>query len=128
MHSFNSFSDTLGLAELYKTQWPGDKTHPVHVTNDDMERYLTSTGQDMGLGDFNRKDLIAATFMKQNDKGYLAGVIFEPLVCEQALLGVGKRELEGKRYFSLPIPMTPRELARTLVSPRLFTFASSMIN
>ncbi|KAJ7372705.1 ATP-binding cassette sub- A member 3 [Desmophyllum pertusum] len=51
----DNFSATLGLAELYKTQWPGDKTHPVHVTNDDMELYLTSTGQDMGLGDFNRK-------------------------------------------------------------------------
>ena len=40
----------------------------MHVTGD-MGHYLTSTALDMGLGDFNRKDLIAATFMKHNDKG-----------------------------------------------------------
>ena len=34
-----------------------------------MEHYLMSKALDMGLGDFNRKDLIAATFMNHIDKG-----------------------------------------------------------
>ena len=40
----------------------------MHVSGD-MEHYLMSKALDMGLGDFNRKDLIAATFKKHNDKG-----------------------------------------------------------
>jgi len=65
---FHSFSDVRYLANNYTTQWSDDKTHPLHVPGD-MEHYLTSKALDMGLGDFNRKDLIAATFMKRNDKG-----------------------------------------------------------
>lgn len=68
MSLFNSFIDARYLAKNYTTQWSDDKTHPVHVTGD-MEHYLTNKALDMGLGDFNRKDLIAATFMKHNDKG-----------------------------------------------------------
>lgn len=34
-----------------------------------MEHYLTTKAKDMGLGDFNKKDLIAATFVKEDDKG-----------------------------------------------------------
>ena len=35
-----------------------------------MTRNLTTTAKDVGLGDFNKKDLIAATFTKKSDKGY----------------------------------------------------------
>ena len=65
---FNSFSDARYLANNYTTQWSDDKTLPVRVRGD-MEHYLTSKALDLGLGDFNKKDLIAATFMKHIDKG-----------------------------------------------------------
>ena len=68
---FNSFSDTRYLANNYTTQWSDDKTRPVHVTGD-MDHYLMSQALHVGLGDFNRKDLIAATFMKDGGKGNLA--------------------------------------------------------
>jgi len=65
---FHSSSEARRLADSYRTQWPGDKTHPVHVT-DDMGHYLMSKSKDVGLGNFNREDLIAATFAKKNNKG-----------------------------------------------------------
>ena len=68
MSFFNSFSDARYLANNYTTQWSDDKTLPVRVRGD-MEHYLTSKALDLGLGDFNKKDLIAATFMKHIDKG-----------------------------------------------------------
>lgn len=63
-----SFSEARQLANRYRTQWPGDETHPVHVTGD-MACYLTSKAKDVGLGDFNRKNLIATTFAEENDGG-----------------------------------------------------------
>ena len=65
---FNGFSEAHYLANNYTTQWSDDKTRPVHVTGD-MDHYLMSQALHMGLGDFNRKNLIAATFTKHNDKG-----------------------------------------------------------
>ena len=35
-----------------------------------MTHYLMNKAKDVGLGDFNRKDLIAATFTKNNGKGW----------------------------------------------------------
>ena len=74
-HYFISSYEARYLAHNYSTQWPGDETHPVHVTGD-MTRYLTTKAKDVGLGDFNRKDLIAATFTKKSDKGYLFTYLF----------------------------------------------------
>ena len=68
MSLFNSFSDASFLVNNYTTQWSDGKTCPVHVTGD-MDHYLMSQALHMGLGDFNRKNLIAATFVKHNDKG-----------------------------------------------------------
>ena len=73
---FNSSVEARNLADRYRSQWPGDETHPVRVTGD-MEQYLTSKAKDVGLGDFNRKDLIAATFKKKNDKGNLVLIFLE---------------------------------------------------
>ena len=89
---FNSFSDARDLANNYTTQWSDDKTHPVHVTGD-MVHYLMSQALDMGLGDFNRKNLIAATFMKEKEKGNPAesGFLFVCLfvcVCLSVCLSV----------------------------------------
>jgi len=70
---FYSSTEARVIANRYTTQWPDDKTQPVHVTGD-MEHYLTSTAKDVGLGDFNKKDLIAATFAKENDKGDLVSL------------------------------------------------------
>jgi len=70
---FYSSTEARFIANRYTTQWPDVKTQPVHVTGD-MEHYLTSTAKDVGLGDFNKKDLIAATFAKKNDKGDLVSL------------------------------------------------------
>ena len=68
-HYFISSDEARYLAHNYSTQWLGDETNPVHVAGD-MTRYLTTKAKDVGLGDFNRKDLIAATFTKKSGKGY----------------------------------------------------------
>ena len=65
---FNSLSDASFLANNYTTQWSDDKTCPVHVT-ENMDHYLMSQALHIGLGDFNRKNLIAATFTKHNGTG-----------------------------------------------------------
>ncbi|XP_068671756.1 phospholipid-transporting ATPase ABCA3-like [Montipora foliosa] len=65
--SVENSSEARHFAEKYRSQWQHGKTRPVHVTGD-MMHYLTSKAKDMGLGDFNKKDLIAATFAKKNDK------------------------------------------------------------
>lgn len=65
---FYSSKQAITLAEKYRAQWPGKETHPVNVSGN-MEHYLTTKAKDMGLGDFNKKDLIAATFVKEDDKG-----------------------------------------------------------
>ena len=64
-----SSSETKLLAENFRTQWPGGDTKPVHVTGD-MEKYLTTEAtKDHGLRGFNKHDLIAATFAKENGTG-----------------------------------------------------------
>ena len=75
----------------YTTQWSDGKTCPVHVTGD-MDHYLMSQALHMGLGDFNRKNLIAATFVKHNDKGMPpeSGCLFLS-VCLSVCLGVSVR-------------------------------------
>ena len=65
---FNSLSDASFLVNNYTTQWSDDKTCPVHVT-ENMDHYLMSQAVHIGLGDFNRKNLIAATFTKHNGTG-----------------------------------------------------------
>ena len=63
-----SSSGAKSLAENFRTQWPGGDTKPVHVTGD-MEKYLTTEATKDGLGGFNKHDLIAATFAKENGTG-----------------------------------------------------------
>ena len=75
------------MAKSYTTQWSGSKTHPVQVTGD-MGHYLMTEAKEIGLGAFNRKDLIAATFKKQKDKGYFAVFYFSPLVNSSVCLSV----------------------------------------
>ena len=65
---FNSTNETRHLAERYRTQWSDGETHPVKVTGD-MGQYLMTKAKEDGLGDFNKKDLIAATFAKKKDQG-----------------------------------------------------------
>ena len=61
---------TCSLADKYRTQWSDEsKTHPVKVEVD-MGRYLLEKLSEIGVGPFNKRDLIAATFQKQNDTGY----------------------------------------------------------
>ena len=60
------------MAEFYTSQWTGSDTEPVRVSGKDMEHYLTSEAKERGLGDFNRNELIAATFQQKGDnKGEL---------------------------------------------------------
>ena len=60
---------TCSLADKYKTQWSDEsKTHPVKVEVK-MGQYLLEKPSEIGVGPFNKRDLIAATFQKQNDKG-----------------------------------------------------------
>lgn len=60
---------TCSLADKYRTQWSDEsKTHPVKVEVD-MGQYLLEKPSEIGVGPFNKRDLIAATFQKQNDKG-----------------------------------------------------------
>lgn len=60
-------SETGRFAEKYWTQWQNSETKPVNVSGN-MTHYLMNKAKDVGLGDFNRKDLIAATFAKNNGK------------------------------------------------------------
>ena len=80
-HYFISSDEARYLAHNYSTQWLGDETHPVHVTGN-MTRFLTTKAKDVGLGDFNRKDLIAATFTKKSDKGYFIYLFIYCLFCD----------------------------------------------
>lgn len=66
---FITFSETGRFAEKYWTQWQNSETKPVNVSGN-MTHYLMNKAKDVGLGDFNRKDLIAATFTKNNGKGW----------------------------------------------------------
>lgn len=60
---------TCSLADKYKTQWSDEsKTHPVKVEVN-MGKYLLEKPSEIGVGPFNKRDLIAATFQEQNDKG-----------------------------------------------------------
>ena len=67
--NFINFSETASFAKKYRTQWQNSKTKPVNVSGN-MTHYLINKAKDVGLGDFNRKDLIAATFTKNNGKGW----------------------------------------------------------
>lgn len=61
-------NSTCNLADNYTTQWPGgSKTKPVNVKVD-MGQYLLDEPKKIGVGPFNKRDLIAATFKKQEDK------------------------------------------------------------
>lgn len=61
-------NSTCSLADKYKTQWSDEsKTHPVKVEVK-MGQYLLEKPSEIGVGPFNKRDLIAATFQKQNDK------------------------------------------------------------
>ena len=67
--NFINFSGTASFAENYCSQWQNSKTKPVNVSGN-MAHYLMNKAKDVGLGDFSRKDLIAATFTKKNGKGW----------------------------------------------------------
>ena len=59
-----------------------------------MEHYLTSQAKDEGVVDFNRKELIAATFAKKNDTGYLV-LFFFSLIHLHALKAPGDTKQYG---------------------------------
>ena len=78
LYLFRTSSEAVHFAKSYTSQWSGSKTHPVQVSGD-MGHYLMTEAKEIGLGAFNRKDLIAATFKKQKDKGYFAVFYFSPM-------------------------------------------------